>query len=88
VGSHVRLPTSPTTRAAATPEKARPQRTTVAMTVGIKWIGPLPSKRDPRAARAQGSKNPILEGCDYRPVVSRPAQQEQAPQVPSIQEDY
>jgi hypothetical protein len=58
------------------------------MTVGIKWLGPLPSKRDPRTARAQGSKNPTLEGCDYRPVVSKPAQRERAPQVPSIQEDY
>jgi hypothetical protein len=81
-------PTSPTTRAAATPEKACPQRMTVATIVGIKWPGPLPSKHDPRAARAQGSKNPTLEGCDYRPVVSKPTRRERAPQVPSIQEDY
>jgi hypothetical protein len=58
------------------------------MTVGIKWPGPLPSMCDPRMALAQGSKNPTLEGCDYRPVVLKPAQRERAPQVPSIQEDY
>jgi hypothetical protein len=58
---------------------------TVATTVGIKWPDPLPSKRDPRAARAQVLKKPTLEGCDYRPVVSKPTQREQAPQVPSIQ---
>jgi hypothetical protein len=62
-GGHVRLPTSPTTRAAATPEKARPRRETVAATVGIKWPCPLPSKRDPRAARAPGSNK-----CDPRRV--------------------
>jgi hypothetical protein len=82
VGRHVRPPTSPTTSAAAAPKKARPQRITVATTVGIKWPGPLPSKRDPRAARARGSKKPTLEGCDYRPVVSKPTQRERAPQVP------
>jgi hypothetical protein len=87
-GRHVRLPTSPTTRAATTPEKARPQCTTAATTVSIKWPGPLPSKRDPHTARAQGSKNPTLEGCDHRPVASKPAQRERAPQVHSIQEDY
>jgi hypothetical protein len=39
-GRHVRLPTSPTTRAAASPQKARPQRTTTVTTVGIKtaWL--------------------------------------------------
>jgi hypothetical protein len=73
---------------ATMPEMARPQRTTAATIAGIKWPGPLPSKRDPCAARAQGSKNPTLDGCDYRPVVSKLAQQEQAPQVPSIQEGY
>jgi hypothetical protein len=73
-GRHVRPPTSPTTRAAKAPEKARPQRITMAATVGIKWPGPLPSKDDPRAARARGSKNPTLEGCDCRPVVSKPTQ--------------
>jgi hypothetical protein len=83
-GSHVRLPTSPSTRAAAAPEKARPQRKTVAATTRIKWPGPLPSKDDPRAARAPGSKNLTLEGCDYRPVASKPAQRGRAPQVPSI----
>jgi hypothetical protein len=35
-------------------------------------------------ARAPGSKNLTLEGCDYRPVASKPVQQERAPQVPSI----
>jgi hypothetical protein len=45
----------------------------MAATAGIKWLSP--SKDDPRAARAQGSKNPTLEGCKYRPVVSKPAQQ-------------
>jgi hypothetical protein len=33
------------------------------MTVGIKWPGPLPSKRDPRAARAQGSKTRPSKGA-------------------------
>jgi hypothetical protein len=75
-GRHVRLPTSPTTRAAAAPENARPRRKTVAATVGIKWPGPLPSKDDPRAARTPGSKNLTHEGCDYRPVASKPAQRE------------
>jgi hypothetical protein len=75
-------------RAAATPEKARPQRTAVAVTVGIKWPGPLPSKDDPRVARSQGSKDLTLEGCDYQPVVSKPAQREQEPRVPLIYKDY
>jgi hypothetical protein len=35
-------------------------------------------------ARAPGSKNLTLEECDYRPVASKPAQLERAPQVPSI----
>jgi hypothetical protein len=87
-GRHVRPPTSPTTRVAAAPEKARPRRITVAATVGIKWLGPLPSKDDPRASRARGSENPTLEGCDYRPVVSKPTQRGPAPQVPSIHEEY
>jgi hypothetical protein len=87
-GRHVRPPTSPTTRAAAAPEKARPLRTTVDAFVGIKWPGPLPSKDDPRAARAQGSKILTLEGCDYRPVASKPAQRERVPQVLSIYKDY
>jgi hypothetical protein len=84
VGRHIRLPTSPTTRAAVTPEKARPRCRTVAATAGIKWPGPLESKGDPRAARAPGSKNRILKECDYRPMASKPAQREQAPQVPSV----
>jgi hypothetical protein len=55
---HVRRPTSPTTCAAAAHEKARPRHRIVDATVGIKWPGPLPSKGDPRMARARGSKNP------------------------------
>jgi hypothetical protein len=62
-GGHIRLPTPPTTRAAAAPEKACPRRVTIAATVGIKWPCPLPSKRDPRAARAPGSNK-----CDPRRV--------------------
>jgi hypothetical protein len=54
-GGHVRLPTPPTTRVAATPKKARPRHETAAA-AGIKWPGPLPSKEDPRAARAPGSE--------------------------------
>jgi hypothetical protein len=50
-GRHVRSPTSPTTHAAVAPEKARPRRTTVAATTGIRWTGPLPSKDDPRRAQ-------------------------------------
>jgi hypothetical protein len=88
VGRHVRPPTSPTTCTAAAPEKARPQRAIVDMTVGIKWPGPLPSKDDPRVARARGSKNPTLKGCDYQLVVSKPAQCERVPQVPSIYKNY
>jgi hypothetical protein len=83
-GRHVRLPTSPTTRAAAAPEKARPRHRTVPATARIKWPGPLPSKDYPRAARALGSKNLTLEECDYRPVASKPARRERAPQVPSV----
>jgi hypothetical protein len=74
VGRHVHPPTSPTTRATVAPEKARPPRITVAVTAGIKRPGSLPSKDDPRAARARGSKNPTLEGCECQPVVSKPAQ--------------
>jgi hypothetical protein len=88
MGHHVRTPTSPTTRVATMPEKARSQRMTVATTVGFKRPGPLPSKHDPRAARAQGSENPTLEGCNYRPVVSKPTLRKRAMQVPSIQEGY
>jgi hypothetical protein len=88
VGRHVRAPTSPTTRAAAAPEKAHPRRATVATTAGIKWPGPLPSKDDPRVARAQGSKSLTLEGCNYQPVASRPAQRERGPRMPSIYKDY
>jgi hypothetical protein len=54
-GGHIRLPTPPTTRAAAAPEKVRPRRETTVATASIKWLGPLPSKEDPRAARAPGS---------------------------------
>jgi hypothetical protein len=79
-------PTSPTTRVAMAPEKARPRRRTVAATMGMKWPGPLPSKDDPQAARASGSKNLTLEGCDYRPVALKPTQRERVPQVPSIYE--
>jgi hypothetical protein len=81
-------PTSPTTRTAAAPKKARPRRTTVAVTAGIRWPGPLPSKDDTRVARAQGSKDLTLKGCDYHPVVSKPTQREQEPRVPSIYKDY
>jgi hypothetical protein len=81
-------PTSPATRAVAAPEKARPWRTTVAATTGIKWPGPLPSKDDPRVARAQGSKILTLEGYNYQPVASKPAWREQEPQTPSIYKDY
>jgi hypothetical protein len=54
-GGHVCLPTPPTKRAAAAPEKARPRCVTIAATVGIKWLCPFPSKGDPRATRAPGS---------------------------------
>jgi hypothetical protein len=54
-GGHVRLPTPPTTRPAAAPEKARPRRKTTVATASIKWPCPLQSKEDPRAARAPGS---------------------------------
>jgi hypothetical protein len=83
-GRHVRLPTSPTTHAAATPEKAHLRRRIVAATAGIKWPDPLLSKDVPRAARAPGSENLTLEECDYRLVASKAAQRERAPQVPSI----
>jgi hypothetical protein len=70
------------------PEKAHLQRLTAAATVGIKWPGPLPSKEGPRAARASAQTKLTLEGCDYRPVASKPVQSKQAPQVPSIYEIY
>jgi hypothetical protein len=55
-GGHIRLPTPPTTCAAAAPKKARPRRETTAANASIKWPGPLLSKEDPRAARAPGSE--------------------------------
>jgi hypothetical protein len=55
-GGHIRLPTPPTTRVAAAPEKARPRREITVATASIKWPGPLLSKEDPRTARAPGSK--------------------------------
>jgi hypothetical protein len=61
---------------------------TVAVIAHIKWPGPFPSKDDPRVARAPGSKNLTLKECDYRPVASKPAQRERAPQVPSIYKNY
>jgi hypothetical protein len=54
-GGHVRLPTPPTTHAAAAPEKACPWRETTVATASIKWPCPLLSKEDPRAARAPSS---------------------------------
>jgi hypothetical protein len=54
-GGHIRLPTPPTTRAAAAPKKARLRRETTVATASIKWPCPLLSKEDPRAARAPGS---------------------------------
>jgi hypothetical protein len=62
-GGHIRLATPPTTRAAAAPKKARPRRETTVATASIKWPGPLPSKEDPRAARA-----PNLEKFDPQRV--------------------
>jgi hypothetical protein len=59
----VRLPTSPTTRAAAAPEKAHPRRETVAATMCIKWPSPLQSKDDPRSGLS-----PRLEKLDSRRV--------------------
>jgi hypothetical protein len=60
----------------------------VAATAGIKWPGPLPSKDDPRVARARGSKSLTLEGCGYQPVASKPAWREREPRTPSIYKDY
>jgi hypothetical protein len=54
-GGHIRLPTPPTTRTAAAPEKARPRREITVATASIKWLCPLRSKEDPRAAQAPGS---------------------------------
>jgi hypothetical protein len=87
-GRHVRPPTSPTTRAAVAPEKARPRRATVAAAAGIKWTVPLPSKDDPRVTRVRGPKSLTLEGCGYKPVASKPTWQEREPQTPSIYKDY
>jgi hypothetical protein len=47
-GGHIRMPAPPTTRAAATPKKARPRRETTVAAASIKWPGPLLSKEDPR----------------------------------------
>jgi hypothetical protein len=58
-------PMSSTTLAVASPEKARPQRTTAVTTAAIKWPDPLSSKGNPHVARAKGSKNQTLEGCNY-----------------------
>jgi hypothetical protein len=54
-GGHIRLPTPPTTCAAAAPEKARLRREITVATASTKWPCPLLSKVDPRAARAPGS---------------------------------
>jgi hypothetical protein len=48
-GGHIRLPTPPTTRAAAAPEKARPRREITVATASIYWPCPLLSKVDPRS---------------------------------------
>jgi hypothetical protein len=48
-GSHIRLPTPPTTRAAAAPEKARPRREITVATASIEWPCPLLRKVDPRS---------------------------------------
>jgi hypothetical protein len=36
----------------------------------------------------EARKTPTLEGCDYRPVASKPAQRKRAPEVPSIYKNY
>jgi hypothetical protein len=39
-------------------------------------------------AQVRYSKSLTLEGCDYQPVASKPAQGEQEPLTPSIYKDY
>jgi hypothetical protein len=79
---------SPTTRVAVAPEKARPRRRTVDTTVGIKWLVPYQVRMTLERPEHETRKILTLEGCDYRPVASKPAQRERAPQVPSIHKIY
>jgi hypothetical protein len=52
--------------------------------------GPIPYQVRMALERPEhkGSKKLTLKGCDYRPVVSKPAQCERVPRVPSIYKDY
>jgi hypothetical protein len=79
------LPRHPLRAAAASPEKARPQRMTTSTTMDIKWPDPLPSKHDPRVARARGSKTRPSKGAITDQWTRDPLDEEQAPQMPSIQ---
>jgi hypothetical protein len=70
-------PTTPTPRASAPPEKARPRRTTAAMTVGIKnGLVPYHVSETLERPELKALKNLTLEGCAYEPVVPSPALQE------------
>jgi hypothetical protein len=52
--------------------------------------GPVPYQVRTTLERPEheAQKIPTIEGCDYRPVASKPAQRERAPQVPSIFKNY
>jgi hypothetical protein len=52
--------------------------------------GPVPYQVRTTLERPEheARKTLTLEGCDYRPVASKPAQRKRAPQVPSIYENY
>jgi hypothetical protein len=82
-GGHVHLPTPPTTHAAMMPKRrargAKPQP----RLWSIKRPGPLPSKEDPRAARAPGSGkfNP-RKGAGVRRSPRGLFEVKQAPQAP------
>jgi hypothetical protein len=84
-GGHVRLPTPPTTRARPRRLKRRARDAKPQPRLwSIKWPGPLPSKEDPRAARAPGSEkfNPRM-GASVGRSSRGPSGIKQAPQAPT-----
>jgi hypothetical protein len=52
--------------------------------------GPVPYqvRKTLERPEPQAQTKPTLEGCDYRPVASKPVRSKQAPQVPLIYEVY
>jgi hypothetical protein len=78
------------------PVRARPRRLKRRARSAELWPrlwalkGPVPYQVRTTLERPEheARKTPTLERCDYRPVASKPAQCERAPQVPSIYKTY